>query len=322
MVKKEKKLPLIKYNKIPNVLLLGNGVNKSFKSPSWSELIESITTGEYDDKIKCIEKMPYPLQPVVLSSDGMDDVCTVVSEKMLSIEPEDEQKSILSSFVNLGFDAILTTNYSYEIEKSISDDFCCNIGKPCKWRYRTIDGNKNEEQFGIYKYIEINIDSSTSRIWHIHGEAARSKSIVLDHYRYGKLLSVMQQYSSKVLSRYKGCNKNASDFQPYSWLDYFLIGNVYICAFGMDLSEYDIWWLLNCKKRNFKDFGNVYYFEPNITTDKKKFNKMALAKSYGVELVDEGFDGNYKHFYLENVEQIKRLTDTDIFYSEKCRSFE
>ena len=48
----------------PNVLLLGNGINRAYDFASWDELINSIKTKDLTEaEMGALKKVPYPLQP-------------------------------------------------------------------------------------------------------------------------------------------------------------------------------------------------------------------------------------------------------------------
>jgi len=351
-------LPAIENGKIPKVLFIGNGINKAFGEPSWSGLIEAVSTGLYDEEMKKIRRMPYPLQAIVVTDDCVDYGLQIIADKMMPKELVPEHSKMLAEFVTLPFDAVLTTNYSYEIERALMPDFDCKMRSSSKWRKSTHTGNKLEEQFGIFRYYKLPVGELSARaggkaseitgeindeindrindgaaygkvsgindviaggnasgladktrdayIWHVHGEAARPDSMIFGHYYYGVLLSVIQQYSAKVLSRYERCRKRGEDFHPRSWIDYFLIGDVYVSGFGMNLSEMDVWWLINCKKRYFKDYGGIFYYEPEIDYP-DKFNTKVLAKSYRVNIQKMNFDGDYKRFYYDTAEDLRGI---------------
>lgn len=72
--------------------------------------------------------------------------------------------------------------------------------------------------------------------------------MIIGHYYYGRLLSKIQSYTAKTIRRYKIAERNGDLFYPRSWIDYILFGNVYVVGQGMDLSEMDFWWLMDCKK--------------------------------------------------------------------------
>lgn len=79
-----------------------------------------------------------------------------VSEVLMPKALDEGHRSIIRNCCDLGFDTILTTNYSYEIEKALSPDFNLKQGKSSKYRMYTNEGNEPQKQFGIYKYFEIN----------------------------------------------------------------------------------------------------------------------------------------------------------------------
>lgn len=91
----------------------------------------------------------------------------------------------------------------------------------------------------------------------------------------------------------------------HSWLDYFLIGDVYIVGLGMSLSEIDLWWLVNCKKRNFPN-RKVVLYKPDIKDEER-----LLAKAYGVVVQDEFFNGDYKEYYNILCEQLKNIVTSE-----------
>ena len=78
--------------------------------------------------------------------------------------------------------------------------------------------------------------------------------------------------------------KKTGQFTPQSWVDYFMLGNVYIVGLGLDPSEADLWWLINCKKRHKNDLcgGEIHWFEPNLES-KNSFAKKALAEAYDIK---------------------------------------
>ena len=93
------------------------------------------------------------------------------------------------------------------------------------------------------------------------------------------------------MSRYKASTARQQCMEMRSWLDYFLMGEVHIVGLGMALSEMDLWWLVNCKKRHFPD-SNVILYKPDIKPEEK-----LLAEAYGVIVNTEGHTGNYKAYY-------------------------
>lgn len=312
-----KELPLIKYGEIPSVLLMGNGINKCFGEPSWKAVLEKISVPEYAKNSKMIDEMSYPLQAVVVTDNCVKEGIKLIANDMMPKKMATEKRNLLMKFLDISFDAVLTTNYSYEIECAILPGFDCNMYRSSKYRVSTRSTGKNEknenevyadrteDRLGIYKYMSVENGSRTTNVWHIHGEAARPDSMILGHYEYGTLLSKAYGYISKMIKRYKYCNSRQLDYQPMSWLDYFLIGNVYIVGLGLDLSEMDLWWLINFKEKEKLSDGRIFFYDPNID-EKKNYAKKALAKSYRMNIENRvDFDGEYLGYYEKIAVDIK-----------------
>ncbi|MBR0148059.1 MAG: hypothetical protein IJM23_02560 [Lachnospiraceae bacterium] len=294
-------LQKIKSGEIPKVLLIGNGINRCFGQSSWESSILKVSTGDIDDsKRELIKDLPYPLRIVIESGDCVDGAMKLFGNELIGSEICDEQRQLLLGFLDKDFDAVLTTNYSYELEKSLVEEFKCLPGRANKYRKNTIKGSETEEQFGIYKFFLLGTGADKKYIWHIHGEAARYSSMIMGHYYYGKLIALLQRYSSGLIRRYKGCLSHNTPFVPQNWIDYFLIGDVHIVGFGMDLSEFDIWWLVNMKKRNFKDCGKIFWYEPNLDKE-TNFAKRSMAESYGIEVITEKVKNNQYKKYFESL---------------------
>lgn len=65
------KLSAIDSRRIPNILLLGNGINRVFGNSSWDNLLDNISTGEFDSDERfavALHELPYALQTVVITS--------------------------------------------------------------------------------------------------------------------------------------------------------------------------------------------------------------------------------------------------------------
>ena len=298
-----KELQPIAYGRIPDILLMGNGINISFGGSSWSRVLSGISTGEFDYDHYSIQQLPYALQTIVISSDSVSDGMRDIADRLMPQPLGNEHSALLGDFLTLPFETVLTTNYSYEIEVALKKDFDLKIGRPSGYRLSSKKGNNNQEQFGVFKYIRV----GELPIWHIHGEAARPKSMVMGHYYYGKLLGEIQKRVPEVIRGYKMAQKRREAYHPQSWIDYFLIGNVHIVGFGLDPSEMDIWWLINCKKRNFSDCGKIYFYEPNMD-EPKKYALKALTDIFGIQCYSKKIKKNgYKGFYKDSVDEIKRI---------------
>lgn len=291
----------------PQVLFLGNGLLRSFGGKSWDNLISTISKrDDLPSQLKC----PFPLQAVLATNDHIQGATEHYAKEFWgNVNPQMQKQ--LQSLLSIQFNDILTTNYSYEIEsaalgvKAVSKNY---LIATCKNQEQ---GKKVEPKYLLQSCQEISYNGHNNRIWHIHGEARKPNSMILGHYYYASLLHRIMDYAEKT-SRYYAYRQQNNKKQSYqSWIDSFLLGDVYILGFGMDFSELDIWWLLNRKKREVAAHGKVYFYEPggNIFSEKEE-----LLKLLDVEVVHCGVpvpEGTpeekgaaYSEFYIKAIEDI------------------
>ena len=75
-----------------------------------------------------------------------------------------------------------------------------------------------------------------------------------------------------------------------------------IIGFSMDLSEFDLWWLVCCKKRHFSN-SKIYFYEPVWKKNGNSHNKI-LMEIYGVEICYiDCKENDFKDFYLRFIEK-------------------
>ena len=290
---------IIKNGMVPKVLLMGNGINRAFDFSSWDDLIRLISTKELSKGEKeCINQVPYPLQPVILTGDHLGTKMKESSYELSKLKGTEDEDVLLRKFTSLAVDAILTANYTYELEKALDPNFKCIPKHKCSYRKTAYNegGKYSTEQLHTY----FSVTEGIPYIWHIHGEAARHNTMILGHYYYGKILAKMQNYISSFLARYKAIESRKQDYSVRSWIDYFMVGEVHIVGLGMALSEMDLWWLVNCKKRHFPD-TKVYLYKPDIRLEER-----LLAEVYGVVVETNGPSDDYKKYYEWLYEMLKK----------------
>lgn len=284
----------VPFGKTPSVLLLGNGINRAYNFMSWSELLNKIS----DIKNLELDNVPAPLQAVILTDDNVDGKLKSISAELVASKAPLEEELLLQKFVNLPFDAILTTNYTYELEKAVCNDFSITPGKASRFRKITSESSNNFVKNNLYTYFSL--PQIEKPFWHIHGEAGKVGSLILGHYYYGKLVSKMDSYLPDLMRRYSIAQKSGKDFECRSWIDYFLIGNVTILGLGMDFSEFDLWWLVNAKKRRFPD-TKITFYKPDMT-----YEQELLAQTYGVTVMRECSNSGFKVYYSTLIKKLSR----------------
>ena len=288
---------------MPQVLLLGNGINRAYGDKSWQALIRALKTNEkisMDDE--GIKKIPYPLQVIlaargnvnVSESDGFSLIC--------GRENLDDMQPVLQKLYAIGFDDVLTANYSYELERSIQPKVKPDGTNLLSYQKNEAPDGRAENKYLLHTYYYIPYGEFRTRIWHIHGEARKKNSIILDHYQYGTLLSRYQELLKKRENTQYQRQQSGETPQLNSWIDTFIMGDVYILGFGYDYSEFDLWWLLNRKQREKADTGKVYFYTVDPGTA-----HCALLETYGAEIVNLGYrrkPDDYKPFYEAAINDI------------------
>ena len=259
----------------PQVLLLGNGLNLSYGGVSWTQLLKSINVNDHiNDKTKL--KCPMPLQAVLYTNNDIKSAMEDQKKNLFGSLETEQQINALRRILSLGFDEILTTNYSYELElaaigHNLDDDRLIK-----KMAEHTRKVKRVEGKYLLHSYNRVVFNGVENRVWHIHGESRKPDSMILGHYYYANLLSRMIQYVKEREDQYEYSEKNGLTVETDSWLDAFIIGDVYILGFGCDVSEFDLWWLLNRKKRERAQTGKVFFFEPRTRGFNEKIELMRL----------------------------------------------
>ena len=294
--------------------MLGNGLNRVYGGNSWTDLIGKIAVRkDFPTKLTC----PYPLQAVLATNDHVKKAMVDFRNDFFG-STSAELREQIQKLLALNFDDVLTTNYSYEIEASATSKDTLSENYLKKTCQNVVDGEKAEPKYLIHTCQAIPFNGHTNRIWHIHGEARKPNSMILGQYYYATLLYKMVDFAQKRRDNYQYHQKENTPQTIRSWIDSFILGDVYILGFGMDFSEIDLWWLLNRKKRERANHGCVYYYSPG---GEGFDEKEELLKQLGVQVIhcgiptpegtDEEKNLQFRKFYQHAINDIKeRMINT------------
>lgn len=292
------------------LLLLGNGLNRTYNGSSWNDMIHAITQRE---DLPANLNSPMPLQAILASNDHLSTALHTpeFAQTWYGRIDDTEQKAMYNKLLDLPVTDILTTNYSYELEATALDCDTVTEKQTKKLAHHTAQVPRCEIRGRFFTYNQLPNDK---RIWHIHGEARTPDSMVLGHYFYGNTVARMKAYLEQYGGLYSHYQKQGQDKPLRSWLDAFIMGDVYILGFGFDLSEFDLWWLLNRKKLEKADHGKVYFYQPRTAGFDEK---LELLKLMDVEILDCGFAESYgrpcdyKAFYNAVIQDIQERITKD-----------
>lgn len=320
----------------PQILLIGNGVERAYGSASWDKLIDSINVRKFNEETyKEINKLPFPVRyellatyenaPASFSQDDMDAEEKRMANAMRALLPcKDTRERNINENCNelfkwlptLGVDHIFTTNYSYcpeegyypnrEFEKkSVRKNLRFNLNPQKDKKGRP----SQEKRFRLHSGYLVGTSSGSAKkvgIWHIHGECGAPTSVVLGHDKYGRLLKrIIAVCDDEIEYKEKIAKNNTYEFK--SWPELFLFGDIYVVGFGFAECEFDLWWLLRRKQREIYADGKVYFYEHEIRDVPSA--KQMLLTAHGVELRYNEFSGKddkYKEFYKQAFDDIRK----------------
>lgn len=288
--------------KRPQVLLVGNGLSRQI---SWKKFIKNVSVRDVE---KYYNDKQFQLPNLILASAVTDiDDSARQSKYMEAIEGyknfvSEQMKDLLS----ISFDAILTTNYTYELENNLNSNYGSMSNETKRDRYAKTTEGKYDNKYFLHTFNKVIGKHVLQDIWHIHGECRRKSSLILTHDEYAKLMGQIITYNHENKNKFYRYFDNLNFM---SWIDYFIMGDLYILGQGFDFSEFDLWWLLLRRLREKAETGKIIFYEP-IKEDNKY--KLLALKDLGVEInslghtIDKSKDENeqYKKFYNEAIKDI------------------
>ncbi len=272
----------------PRVLLLGNGILRLKGGGDWSQLLNQLRSR--DGKAEGMPHLPFAMQPEAMFGANVEEVTSRALQVLRDVQPPHALKKLLS----LPFDAVLTTNYTYEIEQVIT-------GKPWtdaqrRRAFLPLDGNSHARYNTCICSLVPRRDGSRLPVFHMHGEYLRKQSLVLSYYSYANSVSNLIALNRYRANSYTECQEAGKPMECRGWLDYFLMGDVYAVGFGFDLSEFDVWWAIERKAREHARHGTLHAYM--IEPEEKQLPQAVLFQSMQVDLKrltpDHGYPAAYE----------------------------
>ena len=256
-----------------------------------------------------------PLRAILVTSDTVDRQLRSVGNILYGKLGDPGHAEMLQSLLEMGFDHILTTNFSYELEASIQPDHAIGDELLSRMMFRADGAGSEEGKYQLHTCCDLEWKGRRTRLWHIHGEGRKPDSMILGHYYYANLLKRISDDLDREGERFLLRQKDG-DAEIRSWADAFLLGDVYTLGFGFDVSEFDLWWLLNRKKKERAETGETWFFAPEEAREGETINeKEELLRVLGVEVRHCGFhrptgdafqrSGGFREFYRRAISEIQ-----------------
>lgn len=284
---------------VPRVLVLGNGL---VHSVSWDDVLEQFA----QESLKNVpsKEIPYTLR-ATLTTHTADEQRYSQYQKVFAQQYPYKSFPLLDELLTVPFDAVLTTNYTYEIENSLMYGYS-DLSDVKKRKYAYCTDREKETRQMLRTFNRFDTNGVSQDVWHIHGEARRKSSVVLTHDEYARLINHILAYNK---SRGDAYRKYADTVEFRSWVDYFVLGELHIVGLGFDFAEFDLWWLLNRRRREKGQIGNVYFYEM-AEPDGSYSLKQSALRQIGVKVehcdtVRSDINDCFDRFYTGAIKKIK-----------------
>lgn len=289
--------------KTPSALLIGNDINSLSPGYDWAQLLKDLVkfVGAQGKIVELREQFPLLYEEICIhagrnGTKTEGEIKQFIASKVQELKPNDIHQDLLQ----VGISEVLTTNYEYTLEQSIS---------PSQFEARNM-GVVTETRYSLFRNVEVN----EIRFWHIHGDASTPNSIALGYEHYSGYLQNMRNYvvsgtrdsykSVKLKPLFKRLRKGAID-ELKSWLDVFFTHDVHIVGLGLDFVEIHLWWLLTYRAR----LGNgrsipvqnkIIYYYPTQREELDR-TKLRFLKANNVLVQACNRPDNDKRVYYKNV---------------------
>lgn len=292
----EKDPRAVKTSKNKIAYLFGNGINRTNNNNrdnnrdkyEWGNLLEDLNKEFAYGEIQNLRRKQFPFV-----YDEIVNYSVRNSHKNEKEIKEFIQKGLNNLKINSRYDKlaklrcneILTTNYDYLFEKGLQSNWTRQKFEPT-----------SEKKYSLFR----NQETTTNRIWHIHGEQDMRNSILLGFRHYIDYSSQVKLRGYQTVKKLKGDKTELKN----SWVDLFFTHEINIVGLGMKFTEYPLWWLL--AYRHFKnttdrllDVNNEINYvipafslknEPDLQDTLKAYN----IKTKPIDVDDQDYDGFYK----------------------------
>lgn len=267
------------------VLLIGNGIYRAFHGDeeSWNNVLNylcrNLLKGKLSELPECSPILLFEYMHTQMTESEQFETEVAKCLKEMYCQPEFSKYSDeINGLIWSHFDTVVTTNVDNRFEW---------IESKKKWKLES--GGK--WKFSTYRRKVVEHDNRDLKIYYIHGEISKPKSICfgLAHY-LGEYRNHYENTISKKSIEKIDCENSKKMLSPKDiiekkagcepWSQYLYNNPVDIVGFGLNDSEIDVWWIL--KLRMLKNCKNlVRYFYPSMDGNAKKI--LPLLKAFDVE---------------------------------------
>ena len=259
-------------------LFIGNGINRVAPTAvSWGSLLENLSQ-KFDIDVDLQNDLkPFPLafEEMLIGKlgnnpyDALKNMKQHIGHILTEANTDSSQLALHAKIMQCGISEIITTNYDYNLERSIVSDFDS--------QKKQLALNNQESKHSLYRGYRV--DGVTVR--HIHGEIEHNRKISstnnyseesimigFEHYAdYGLRIQDLI-YGLKDKRRYTNAEgilgRMALQQPAKSWTDLFFTHDVHFVGFTLDFSESHLWWILMQRQEIIKKFSKENHIRNTI----------------------------------------------------------
>lgn len=284
-----------------NVILLGNGINRINNSFSWSDLIDNLISFIGADGQINKNNKPFPLlyEEIVIEAMKNRGIEEKEVKKLIASETVKlQQNKIHETIAKMNVDNILTTNYDFTIENSIK-----------KSADTSDKGVIKQTTYSLFRHTE----NDFKKVWHIHGDAKISSSIMLGYEQYSGYLQKLREYvlGGKLYKSYSASSIkekfNNDSFKYDSWVEFFFTHDIHIIGLTLDFVEMHLWWLLTYRARRKQQrfpINNKIFFYYNSESHNEIKHRLELLRSCDVVPFSIKANNDYERIYINALKKI------------------
>jgi hypothetical protein len=255
------------------VLLVGNGPNYFSQQVSWADVVRTAARhARLESQTEKIIHEPLPLVYETVAGRYPRREKRARHElvrQMQRLTPNGIHRDLMG----LGWVTTLTTNYDHCLEEASGDSFVPANLAP-------------ESTYSLFRRVR----SKSRSIWHIHGDLAGPRTMMLGMHHYCGYLQKLRGYLTTKGENSPfvfGDSSQSIESGRHSWADLFLRDDVHIVGLGLSYAEVALWWLLGYKfrLRHQKKLpcGSTTYHVMGRGDSSEK-HRLALLMAYGVTI--------------------------------------
>lgn len=263
---------------------------------SWDRLISKVGCSNYS-------YLSQTMRWEICALESQDDISDADASNMVQAQQE-KLRSVVKQYQNV-ISKSISNNVKIKQLKSIlkspyvTDVISLNIDLvlelllaekiPCvkSGKISTLERRREIKR----ECVQSELHNDKLRVWHPHGDISNADSLAFGLWRYEKLIHPLKDARANIkkIEREKGfdCMRQIAIESPENWFQLMMFRPLVIIGTSLDDAEWDIWYALLSRWRNFAKSENKKYESPiwYLTTE-KEYKKNALNQRFPNDRVE------------------------------------